>query len=308
MIISADKNKYSPPEYNVVKDLQVDVPIVLVTRLDNFKFNEELMKLDKYVLICMCEYLWDWDLDESGTHIWGENTEQFPQFKGDEWKKFDEWVFLNPPLLTLKRELLKQDVSDKLQPIDYPNNQHPFPIDSKETFDNRPITAMFFWGRSNECRVILHSKIWAAASTKGFSVCDNIYYFNEFLKQEQGDKWVSLGIPHYGRIDLSHILHINGLSKFSISLPGCGIKCFRSTGESPVNSIMVKHKDNLAWSYPWEDKVNCITVEPGKEIEGIYEALKLPNLYDIYLESMKAADFYRVSNYNKHLEGLINKA
>jgi len=310
MIISAAANNhFSPPEWNVVKDVKSDIPIVLVTRLDGYVFNEDLLSLRDYVLICMCEYDWDWDLEKSGTHIWGLNTNNFPHFKDNpEWGKFDKWVMENKPILFFKRELLKRDTTDWLVPIDYPNYQEPIPVQTKEQFDNRPLEVCMMWGRSSEHRTRVHSKIWANSSQNGASICDNIYQFNAFLHHESNPKkWVTFHQPHYQREDIKQLLIINGLSKLSISLWGCGVKCFRSTGESPVNSIMVKYKDNLKWSEDWIHGYNCIDVEIGKEIEGIEAALKKNDLYEIYVKSVQTANGYNANYYTKTIENLINE-
>ena len=59
MIISAAANNhFSPPEWNVVKDVKSDIPIVLVTRLNGYVFNEDLLSLKRYVLVNMCEFNW----------------------------------------------------------------------------------------------------------------------------------------------------------------------------------------------------------------------------------------------------------
>jgi hypothetical protein len=130
-------------------------------------------------------------------------------------------------------------------------------------------------------------------------------------------KFITLNIPHYSRIDISELMKINALSKLSVSLPGCGLKCFRSTGVSIVNSIIVLPEDNLSYSYPLVHGVNCIKFSTNNDVSGlknewditgtIDEALKMPNLYDIYLESKKIADWYSVNNYIKnYLEPHIN--
>lgn len=307
MIISADKNKYSPPEMNVIKDLKVDIPIVLVTRLDDFVFNDELLKLDKYILCCMSEYGWEWDLNKSRTHIWGLNTQNFPQFNTDEWRRFDDWVAANAPVLMLKRELLKSDVSSTVKPIDYPSYFATQLIQSKEEFNARPVSAFLYFGRSNEDRIILHSDIWKRATEYGYNVCDNPFWFNQFMEHEQGKKYVSIHIPHYARLELrDYILPLCGLSKISIVPFGAGLKTFRHS-EITINSVMLTWEENLEWAFPWVSDFNCIKCRPGYEVLTIEKYIneKPDELYEIYRQGIITNQSYCFPNYTNHLEKVI---
>jgi hypothetical protein len=134
-----------------------------------------------------------------------------------------------------------------------------------------------------------------------------VYYINQYLSEEKGEKWITLWIPHWARIDVQQLMNANNLSKLSLSWPGAGFKCFR-TSEAPANSVMVMYKNDFAWAFDWNE-TNCILVEPGKEIEGIEEALKRDDLYDIYLAGMGNVHGYRVNNYiSNYLLPIINKA
>jgi len=284
MVIVADRRGNTDGVLHRVCELiSSPLPIVLMAKTYNYKFNAAALEpIKDYILVEASEYGWNWDLDKSGTHIWGKNTNEFPQFSENEhYQLFDDWVKANPPKFTLKRELLKRDVTDTMKPIDYPCFYEAKEIQDIDMFNGRPVTAFYFWGRSHEARLRLHANIWMAASQKGFSVCDNISFFEKFVFEEDSKKWVSLNIPHYGRIDIRELLGRQQLSKFSIAMPGAGIKTFRHC-ESPINSVMVKWKDYLAWAYPWVGGENCIETEDGKEIESIEQASENPNLYDIY--------------------------
>lgn len=306
MIYIADKNGVVDSIYHtLIKYINTKYDIILSSWVENFQFNPELLDIKDYILFSFEEYGWDWDLNKSGSHIWGVNSENFPRYYNGDWVKFDNWVKENPPLLIFKRELLKRDESEKVLPIDYPCNIPAYPISRKEEFNARPISVMNYWGRSHEARVRLHGNIWKHASKRGYSVCDNIYHFDQFMLNEKGEKWVSLWMPHYARIDISNIIALNGLSKLSMALPGAGLKTFRHS-ESPINSVMVKYRDNLSWSFPW-DESNCILCDEGKEIEAIEEALQDEYLYDVYLEGVKQIDKYRLPNYIAHLESKINE-
>lgn len=303
MIIIANRSGEIDSAYHsLVRHISVDIHIVMVSWSENFIFNDELLNIKDYVLCCFCEYGYDAILTD--THIWGVNSENFPRYYSKDWVIFDKWVKENPPKLTLKRELLNKDVSDTIKSIEYPCLVEKRQLDSKEQFDRRRLNVFQYWGRSNEHRLRIHGEIWLHAYKKGFSVCDNLYYMAAFLEQEQGEKWGTLWIPHWARIDVEKLMFLNNISKLSLSWEGAGNKCFRSA-EAPVNSVMVMHKNNLAWSFQW-DESNCILVEHGKEIEGIEEALSDEYLYNVYLEGVQNCDKYRLENYIPYLEKLIN--
>lgn len=306
MVIIADgRGQIDSAYHTLVRHIPTDKTIVMVSWAENFVFNDALLSVKDYYLICFCEYGWDANLTE--THIWGLNSKNFSRYYNNDWIKFDNWVKENPPKLLLKRELLKKDVSEKVKAIEYPCVTHHWAVDTKEQFDNRPLSTFQYWGRSNENRLRIHGEIWHHASKKGFSVCDNVYYINKFLQEEKGEKWVTLWIPHYERVDVNDLLKINAISKLSLSWGGAGFKCFR-TAEAPVNSVMVMWENNYAFSYDWNE-TNCILVQPGKELEGIDKALTNPLLYEIYLAGIENCNKYRIDNYiNNYLLPLINNA
>lgn len=308
MILVANKTGTTDgPAYQFISQINSPIPLVLVSRANDFVFNEELLKLDRWVLVDYTEYNWDWDRKE--THIWGKNTDKFPYvFPGDEWKRFDDFVISKPPVLIFKRELLKKDASETLLPIEYPNWIKPIALQSREEFNARPFSVFFFWGRSHEARVKLHGNIWLNASSGGYSVCDSLNHIRGFVENEEGEKWVTLNIPHYARIPIESILQMNGASKLSISMPGAGVKCFRSTGESGANSTMVMQRDDLAWTHEWIDGHNCIQFNSfGEEIETIKSALRKEDLYLIYINCVATSNQYYLPTYIDHLEKLINE-
>lgn len=281
-------------------------PIVLVSWVEDYVFNEALLDIKDYVLLCMCEYGWNYEIKDS--HIWGINTgEGYGSYRGEEWLKFDNWVKNNPPKLMLKRELLKKDVSDKVQPIEYPCIvETVYPLQTREEFNNRLFHCVYFFGRSSEERLRLHARIWDGATKYGYSVGDNIYYMDGFVKNEQGKKYVSMHIPHYQRHPINSILNISQHAKFGIVPFGAGKKTFRHA-EIPLNTIMLTWEEELAWSADWIDGFNCIKCKVGEEVETIEKLFYSDSLYDIYIEGVKTSEFYRVDNYIKnYLEPKIN--
>lgn len=309
-IITADKNISDGVAYTFLQRINTDLPMLLVSRVDNLDFNEEILTLEgkEYILVDYVELGWDWN--RSFGHHWGLNTYKFNEvFKGEGWERIESFITNNPPKITLCRELLMQDVSDKLQPISYPCFLHPEPIQSFDEFNSRPFEVIFGWGLSHEYRKKLHAKIWNKAGKYGYSVCDNIYYIGGFLQYEQTPrKWLTMNIPHYARIPMNEYIKINGMAKISISLAGAGRSCFRHC-ESPINSVMLMWEDNLAWHKDmWVHGENCLKCEEGNEIETINAWLQKPEeLYQIYLNGIKTVDFFRLDNYAKYIESIINK-
>lgn len=307
MVIVADANGRSDGlAYNFLQNIKCDLPIVLVSRVEDLQLNENILGLKEWVLISYVENGWDWDMKIS--HKWGENTDKFPNvFRSDDWMKFDEFVKNNPPKITFERELLQKDVTDKLVPIVYPCMIPPVPIQSKEEFERRMLNVFYTWGLSHEARKWLHGKIWWKSSRYGYSVCDNLYYLKGFLENERNpDKWFIANIPHYCRIPIQEIMMLNGISKISISIAGAGRNCFRHS-ESPVNSTMLMWDDELAWHQKdWVHGVNCFKCDEGTEIQAAWDAYHDPNIYEIYKVGVETVDKFRVQNYARTIENIIN--
>jgi len=309
MIISAcADNKFSPPEWNIIKDVNSLIPIVLVTRLSDFVFNEELLSLDKYVLCSMCEFGWDYEW--LYTPVFGNDSIlKCGLFDGGEWAKFNDFVRNNPPVLTFQREVRTVDLTDNIKPLSYPCYHPATETQTREEFNQRPIELMHYWGRSSEERMWFQGNLYLYASQSNIDVADNMYYLQGFLNESSKRLWVSAHIPHFARVEMQQLLHINGMSKLALSMPGCGKHCFRD-GEVPVNSVMVLQDNDIAFpvGMEWIDGVNCIRYKGVNPIPAIESALKREDLYDIYLKGIETIDKYRPHNYNKYIEDLIKQA
>ncbi len=304
MIYFADKNGRTDSVYHtLITKLTCNIPIVLVSWVEDFVFNDALLDIKDYTLICFCEYGYDFEIKDS--HIWGKGTAP-ERYRSEQWDKFDTWVKNNPFKVVLKRELLAKDVTESIKPIEYPCLVNSFGEHSEVEFNNRPINVFQYWGRSNEHRLRIHSEIWLHGYTKGFQPCDNLYFLTGYMEHESGEKWVTLWMPHYYRIDVNELLKVNNLSKLSLSWAGSGFKCFR-TAEAPVNSVMVMHKNNYAWSFEWNE-TNCVLVDNFKEIEQIEETLLRTDLYEVYKKGVENSKNYRVENYIPFIENIINNA
>lgn len=309
MVISPHKGEgLDGTVWKICEQIDTKRTLVPITRIENFIFNEELLNYKDAVILDYVEYGWDWNLENSGTHLFGVNTNNFPHFRGEEWKKFDDWVSGLKSKTYFKREMLADAYPPNVHPIDYPCWVKVPEAVSRESFNQRPLSLFNFWGRSHEARVSLHIDILEHGRTNGFQVCDNIYHLNGYLSEEKGEKWATFWQPHYMRVDIVEILKIASLSKITVAMPGAGRKTFRGTGEAPCASAMLMHKDNLLYSYKWIDGVNCIKFTKfGEEIEAIETALSDPNLYDIYVNGVKNCRNYQVDKYvSEYLLPIIN--
>jgi len=310
LYVADAKSRTDGSAYQMLEKVSSNIPIVLVAWTERFKFNPDLLKLKDYVLVCFCEYGYDFKIIDS--HIWGENSEKFTRYYTGDWVVFDNWVKENPPKLLFKRELLQKDVTSRIKPIEYACRYSIPPAQTKESFDGRPIQAMMYWGRSNERRLGIHGGIWVNAMKKGYSVIDSVYYFEKFLMEESGIKWATFNIPHYSRIPMEQLLVMNGYSKIGISPSGAGNKCFRET-EVSVNSVLCMHDTGMAYSFDWVDGVNCIKMPIGtsdnctEEIEAIEAGLRRDDLYEIYLKCIDNCKNYQFQNYiSNYIEPIIN--
>lgn len=310
-ILTVDRQRNDGVGHTLAGKLNVNMPIVFVSRSESLDFNEEVLSLKgkKYCLIDFTELGYDWHREYG--HHWGVNTDKFPGvFHMDKWRVFDDFIKENPPAITFCRELLEEDVKDNVLPISYPCFIPPQPIQTFEQFNNRIWEVFYTFGISHEYRKELHGAIWAKSGKYGYTVADNIYLLDHFIANEHNPrKWASIHIPWWSRQPYEVINERNGSAKISISIAGAGRSCFRHT-EAPVNSVMLMWEDNLAWhKKDWIHGVNCIKCEQGKEIEMAVEWLEMPkNLYQVYLEGMKTVDKFRFENYVPYLESLINKA
>ncbi len=309
MIILADKTKTDGVALKLCEQIKTDLPILLVSRVDNLDFNEEVLQLTgkQYVLINFTELGWSWNFTG---HHWGVNTASFDFMNNEGYRRLDEFIATNKPKISFVRELLLEDVTDTVQPISYPCFLPPEPIQTKEQFNNRPFQTIFSWGLSHEYRKDLHAQVWSNAGKHGYSVLDNVHYLAGFLQYESNPKkWMTVNIPWYCRYPMEDFIKINGMAKISVSIAGAGRSCFRHA-ESPVNAVMLMWDDKTAWHQKdWIHGVNCIKCKQGEEIETILEWLNKPDeLYDVYMNGVVTVDRFRFENYVPYLENIINNA
>lgn len=313
-IVSAYKDGWiDPPVMKIMEHVQytnLNFTAVVVTIRGNYIFNPELLKINgPWVLFDFCEYGWDWNQED--THIFGANIEErnhlfnFNSFNNSpdkfEWLSFNSFVYMNPPVLYFKRELLAKDcVINKLLPIEYPGF-HPIPkIDSFEFFTSRPIDISYLWGESHPDRTNLHIEMYRLQSKFNYHLLDNAQHisgcFNDVAAGERR-VWLSQKIPHYARFSMEDVLYVGLTSKMSISMPGAGVKCFRHA-ESPINAIMLmpNNKTHFQWSYPWIHGFNCLRFDTVEDINNLFNT-NASDLYEIYTRGVRNAEKYSIENY-----------
>ena len=302
--------------YNLLSQVDCGVDILLISRHDGFVFNEEILTLKgkPYVIADVIEMGWDAKIDH--TPFFGFDDSSFfsilrhPQFDNskEQWLRLNDFIKGNQPIFYMKRELLAKDQDEMFIPLNYPA-QYPIPEpQSKEDFLKRPLDIFYSWGLSHPERRKLHGRIWLGSEEHGYMVCDNLFWIELFMANENNaHKWLSVNIPHYCRFHSDQILNINALAKISISMPGAGTCCFRHT-EASANAIMLMKDDKMAWSFPWLANDNCLKFERfGDEITTALNGLNSPQLYDIYLRGVENCKKYFLPNYINHIEQKIKK-
>ena len=88
MIVSPDKyHRLDGSVLRIAQNINTELPIIPLTRIDDFVFNDLLLNYNQAVILDYCELEWNWDYEKTGSHIFGVNTNNFPFFRGEEWKK-----------------------------------------------------------------------------------------------------------------------------------------------------------------------------------------------------------------------------
>lgn len=308
VIVADKKGRTDGAMHNLALRVNSPIPILLISRPDGFEFNEKVLELagKPYIIWDVVEY--GWDAPMTHNHYFGVNTGDFSHlFSGEAWSRLDDFIASNKPLAVFQRELLDKDVPNGVFPIAYPAQNEIPPTQTRNEFYSRPLQVFSSWGLSNEDRKRLHGEIWQKSGSYGYVVCDNPFYLKGFIENENNtNKWATFWIPHYNRQPIETIVGLNGMAKISISLAGAGKVCFRHT-EAPLNAVMLMQEDGIKWSYDWVHNVNCLKCEQGKEIETIVEALKNPNLFEIYLAGVENCRKYQTQNYiDNYINPIIN--
>lgn len=273
-----------------------DAVVVPVSYYGDYAFNTRLGDIRKPVIVVdFMEYYGAWD--EVDTHLFGKTggrATALPLPAG--YEVFDAWVEAVKPALYFKRELLAKDRSDTVIPIEFPCYLGGWEMENEANFNARKVEVFNCWGFSNPLRPKLHGEIFENMCGFGLNLIGAFDHFDHRMSENIPRLWATIFQPHFTRMPMSQVLLRQSQSKLAVSLPGAGIKCFRS-GEAPVNSIMALPEDNLAWSFPWVHGENCIRLDPENLFWSLDDATKRDDLHKIYLASQQTVDRYRTRRY-----------
>lgn len=280
---------------------EADAVIVPVSYREKFCFNQRLLEIKgRIIVIDYTEFGW-----EAGTkqNVLGSGAiRTFGHLDSEQWGMLDQWAAGAPIIAHFKRELLRRDASDVLMPVEYLCRLPIPPRQSREEFTRRPMEVFSSWGLSNPVRQVLHGDIFKNAHTSGIHVVDAWDQDQHFDGRTwdskwpvDGKVWATIHCPHYNRKPMNEVMRWQHRAKLSVSLPGSGVKCFRSA-EAPIGSIMALQEDDVAWTYDWVDGENCIRLARGKEFESLLDATRR-DLYDIYCRAQETIARYQPRNY-----------
>jgi hypothetical protein len=272
-----------------------DLVILPISFFHDYKFNPKIYDIAEagkpYVFMDWLEYEWCYFNEKNETHLFGKNTLDC-RWLNPNWHPLHEWMRNHPPLVYFKRELLANDVSDTVKPIEWQCYLADMPMQSEDEFNARPLEVFFNWGFSNPMRPTLHSKIFEAMN-HGIGVISEASQFEPFIRDHPHARaWMTVFAPWFSRVSITDLLFYQRRAKLSVSLPGCGVKCFRHA-ESPCESIMALPEDDLAWGIPWVHEDNCIRLRPDRVFEDLNAATKRGDLYQIYKRSQETIARYR---------------
>ena len=294
---------------NLTNNIQsADVVLIPISWIHNYIFDEHLKSISKPIIIVdYMEYGSSWDHEsKKATHFFGKNTRDFQNLQNPEWHKFCDWVRSKNLIGYFKRELLAEDASATVMPVEFTCYTDLKPVQAPEQFNTRPLEVFYCWGFSNCSRPRLHGEIFKQMCPRNYGIISEFSHFQGYFNGSRGNTWATIFSPHYTRVHISKIIEHQTQSKMSVSLWGNGVKCFRSA--ECIDTIMVLPYDNLKWTYEWVHGVNCIRVNNGNEFEEIFEATKREDLYQIYLNSQITLEKYKSSNYAKnYVYETINK-
>lgn len=290
--VQANLLSHLPNQVSNVND--ADAVIIPVSYQPNFAFNPKLHEVENKKRIILDFIECGWQAGDKNNIFGTGMTQQFGHLNTVDYAKFDQWVAANPPALTLKRELFKRDASPTMLPVEWPCYIPARPVHSKEQFNTRPFATFHSWGLSNPQRPRLHGKTFLHAHDNGIHVIDG--WRDQHLER---NNWVTIYCPWQVRKNIMEVIRWQRRAKISVSLWGAGQKTFRDN-EAPVDCIMARPIDELAWSFPW-DQSSSIQLRPGFEFEDLLAATKRDDLYDVYLAGLANVENYRSANYCRHI-------
>jgi len=296
---------------------EADLVCLEITKRDSFIFDEiefNSTQGKEFVVIDFTEYGYDnTDVD----HFYGVNTsEHAGKFPNTEYLKLDEALKKRKIKCYFKRELPSNHAKAEftIYPIEYPCLHREEPENNYESFCGRSTDVFFNWGWSNPSRPKLHAEFYNSAHPLNYSVVSQRSHLEGQIKDSRGLPVIfTQFIPHHSRLHMDEVLHLQRSSRISVSLNGCGVKCFRHA-ESPANSLMALQENSLKWTHEWTDE-NAIILpnKPNGEIDAKASVEKIINslknkeeLYARYLNCVRTNNKYRKENYANQILSLIS--
>lgn len=234
-----------------------------------------------------------WNTSHKNCDLAGFQREEQPMYHGDEWENLDGWLKGQNIVAYFKREF-SPEVGQLTPPFPvYPidlisgRNGFQFTPSTKDEFLSRPYQVLHWWGHSHEDRVWLNSALLDTPEVRSICKCVN----------------------HLERMALAKVLELQSTCQTSVSLGGCGVKCFRMS-ESCVNSVPIIADLGMRWSVPWtqENAVLLPTVDgridPQQALGCIVEALQdKETLWQKYLAAQESA---RALDQDGYMANIIN--
>jgi hypothetical protein len=266
-----------------------DLTAVPVSYVPNYRFNPELENIKTPIVVF--DFLEYFNFYNHRTHLLGVGELPVNMKDDSEWQKLNEFFRSRQVHRYFKRELFAHDAPEGILPLEWPCYMDPWPREDQTQFDGRQFPVFNCWGHSNSARPHFHSGVYELMAEGKIDVCSSWDQLDAF-----NGGWVSLHTPSSHRRHFNEVLLWQSRSKTSVTLPGSGVKCFRST-ESPVNTIPVMADDDCKWSIPWINGENCLRVGDATPAHDLHRRLSDDRLHQIYLNAQDTIDQYRTHRY-----------
>jgi hypothetical protein len=279
------------------------VNVVVVNYHQDFRFNHNLDHLGgPIVLVDFMEYFGGCPAPQ--THLFGHNQPVPPIIsENSHWWTFDVWVKQTIADRRLKLYFKRELFLDSLPtvptyPIEWPCYMPAQPVEPKASFDARPFQVFYNWGYSHPSRPAFQSQAFGLMALGKLDVISSFDHMNA-KAHEPHPKWACIHSPHTHRTSISEIARRQAQSKCSVSLPGSGVVCFRST-EAPLHTCPVMVDHGRIWSIPWEHNVNCLRYDDHTFLaDKLFMAINYPDadLHALYVAAQETLDRYRPHRY-----------
>jgi hypothetical protein len=280
------------------------VNVVVVNYHHEFRFNHNLDHLQgPIVLVDFMEYFGGCPAPQ--THLFGHGHPVPPTISSNShWWTFDAWAkqAIDDGRLKLyfKRELfpLSSTPSIPVHPIEWPCYLPSQPIERKAAFDARPFQVFYNWGYSHASRPAFQAQAFDLMSRGKIEVITAFEHLDAKAPEPQ-PKWACIHSPHTHRTHINEIARRQAQSKCSVSLPGSGVVCFRST-EAPLHTCPVIVDHGRVWSIPWQHKQNCLHYDDHYRLaDKLFDTINRSDtdLHALYVEAQETLDRYRPHRY-----------